>query len=63
LELELDLKEREEALELKQWKLEREEKKKEHANKTTRAAHVLDMLEQLTDEEITALKLSRSDFH
>jgi hypothetical protein len=63
LELELDLKEREEALELKQLKLEREEKKKEHTNKTTRAAHVLDMLEQLTDKEIAALKSSRSDFH
>jgi len=64
LELELDLKEREEALELKQLKLEREEKKKEQNGKaSTRAAHVLDLLEQVTDEDIAALRSSGSGFH
>lgn len=63
LEYELDLKEREEALELKQLKLEREERKKlEQSGKTTRAAHVLDMLEQLTEEDIAAVKASKAGF-
>jgi hypothetical protein len=63
LELELDLKEKEEVLELKQLKLEREQKRIEQNNKPSRAAHVLDMLEQLTDEEIAAVKLLKSGFH
>jgi hypothetical protein len=63
LEHELDLKDREEALELKQLKLEREEKKKlEQGSKATRAAHVLEMLEQLTDDEIAAVRGSKSGF-
>jgi hypothetical protein len=63
LEHELDLKEREETLELKQLKLEREEKKRlEQSGKTTRAAHVLDMLEQLTEEDIAAVKASKAGF-
>jgi hypothetical protein len=63
LEHELDLKEREDALELKQLKLEREEKKKEQSGKPSRAAQVLDILEQLTEEEIAAVKSSKSGFH
>jgi hypothetical protein len=63
LEHELDLKEREEALELRQLKLERGEKKKlEQSGKANRAAHVLEMLEQLTDDEIAAVKASKSGF-
>lgn len=62
LEHELDLKEREEALELKQLRLEREEKKKEQSGKPSRAAQVLDILEQLTDEEVAAMKSSKSGF-
>jgi hypothetical protein len=64
LEYELDLKEREDALELRKIKLEREERRKEEQNnKTTRAAHVLDMLEQLTEEEIVTIKSSKPGFH
>jgi hypothetical protein len=62
LEYELDLKEREEALELRQLKLEREEKKKEQNSKSTRAAHVLEMLEQLTEDELSAIKTSKTGF-
>jgi hypothetical protein len=62
LEYELDLKEREEALELKQLKLEREEKKKQdQAGKMTRASHALEVLEQLTEEDIVTIK-SKSGF-
>ena len=57
LEYELGLKEREEALELKQLKLEREEKRKaEQGGKTSRTAQVMDILEQLTEEEVVAIK-------
>jgi hypothetical protein len=62
LEYELDLKEKEEALELRKIRLEREEKRMEQGNKQTRAANVLDLLEQLTDEEISAIKAARSGF-
>ena len=41
----MDLKEKEEALELRKLKLEREEKRLEQNNKNTRAAHVFDLLD------------------
>ena len=63
LEYELDLKEREEALEMKQLKLEREEKRKDQNSKSARATQVLEMLQQLTDEEIASVKGVKSDFH
>jgi hypothetical protein len=62
LEYELDLKEREEAIELKQLKIERDEKRKEGANRATRAAQVLEMIEQLTEEELAAVKTVKPDF-
>jgi len=62
LEYELDLREKEEALELRKLKLEREEKKLEQSGKNTRSAHVLDLLEQLTDEELAAIKSAKSGF-
>jgi hypothetical protein len=61
LEQELDLKEREEALILKQLKLERDERKKDQ-HKVTRAAQVLEMLEQLTEDELPATKATKSGF-
>ena len=63
LEYELDLKEREEALEMKQLKLEREEKRKDQNSKSARATQVVEMLQQLTDEEIASVKGVKSDFH
>ena len=62
LEQELDLREKEEALELRKLKLEREEKKLDLTSKNTRSANVLDLLEQLNDEEIAAIKASKSGF-
>ena len=63
LEYELDLKEKEEALELRKLKLEREEKRLEQNGKNTRAAHVLDLLDNLTDEDLAAIKSAKSGFH
>jgi hypothetical protein len=62
LEKLLDLKEKEEALELRQLKLERDEKKLEKNNKSVRTVNVLDLLEQLTDDEIVALKAAKAGF-
>ena len=63
LRAELDLRKREEALELRQKMLERQEKMTEQASGSTRAANVLDLLEQLTDEEVAAIKTARSGFN
>lgn len=62
LERMLDLKEKEEALELRQLKLERDEKKLEKSNKNVRTVNVLDLLEQLTDDEVVALKAAKAGF-
>lgn len=62
LEYELDLKEKEEALELRKLKLEREEKRLEQNSKNTRNAHVLDLLDQLNDDELAAIKNAKSVF-
>jgi hypothetical protein len=62
LEYELSLKEREDGLELKQMKLEREEKRKEQSGKYNRAAHVLEMMEQLTEEEVANIRATKSGF-
>lgn len=62
LEHELDLREREEALELNQLELEREEEEREQSSKTTHAAQVLGMLEQLTDDEIAAVRNRKVGF-
>ena len=62
LKAELDLKKREEALELKQKVLEQSERKLEQTTGSTRTANVLDLLGQLTDEELAAIKSAKSGF-
>ena len=62
LEYELDLKEKEEALELRKLKLEREEKRLEQSGKTSHTAHMLDLLDQLNDEELLAIKTAKLGF-
>ena len=62
LEKELDLREKEEALELRKLKLEREEKKLEKASGNSRAANMLDVLGQLTEDEVVAIKAARAGF-
>jgi hypothetical protein len=66
LQYELDLKEKEEALEIRQLKLERDEKKKEQKNeqmnKNIRTAHVLDLLDQLTEDELSSVKATKAGF-
>ena len=60
LEHEVDLKE--EALELRKLKLEREEKRLEQSGKTSHTAHMLDLLDQLNDEELLAIKTAKLGF-
>ena len=60
---ELDLRKREEALELKQKMLEQSEKKVEQASGVTRSTNVLELLELLTDEDLAALKAAKSGFN
>ena len=62
LEAELELRKREEALELRKKKLELEEKKLEQSGGSSRAANVLDLLGQLTEEEVVAIKAARLGF-
>ena len=62
LERELDLREKEEALELKKIELERKEKKLEQASGSARATNVLDLLTSLTEDEIAAVKAARAGF-
>jgi hypothetical protein len=63
LKAELDLRKREEALELKQKMLGQNEKTTEQASGSTRAANVLDLLGQLTDEELVAIRAAKSGFY
>jgi hypothetical protein len=63
LRAELDLRKREEALELRQKMLEKQEKTSEQVSGSTRAANVLDLLEQLTDEELAAIRTAKSGFN
>jgi hypothetical protein len=62
LEQELELREREEALELRKLKLEKEEKKLEANAKPGRNANIQSLLDQLTDEEIAAIRSAKADF-
>jgi hypothetical protein len=62
LERELDLREKEEALELKKIALERKEKKLEQASGSAKATNVLDLLTTLTEDELAAIKAARSGF-
>ena len=61
LERELDVSEREEALELRRLKLAREEKRLENS-KSTRDGNIQELLGQLTDEEVAALKTAKAGF-
>ena len=62
LEQELELREREDALELRKIKLEKEEQRLEASTKAGRHANVQSLLDQLTDEEIAAIKAAKVDF-
>jgi hypothetical protein len=62
LEAELELRKRESALEQRRRKLEQEEKKLEQSSGNDRAANTVDLLGQLTDEEVVAIKASRMGF-
>lgn len=63
LEAELELRKREDALELRKRKLELEEKKLEQTSGTSRSTNLLDVLGQLTDEDLAALKAARTGFN
>ena len=63
LKAELELKKREEALELRQRKLDEIEKKSEQTSASTRAVNIHELLEQFTDEDLATLKNARSGFH
>ena len=41
----------------------RKRKRQELSHRTTRAAQVLDLLEQLTEEEVAAITTVKLDFH
>ena len=62
LEAELELRKREDALELRKRKLEQEERKLEQSSGSTRSANVVDLLGQLTEDEILAIKAARLGF-
>ena len=62
LRAELDLRKREEALELKQKMLEQSEKKLEQTSGSTRTANALELLGQLSDEELAAIKSAKLGF-
>ena len=62
LEQELDIKEKEEALELRKLKLEREEKRLETSAAASRNVNVQGLLEQLTDDEVAAIKAAKGGF-
>jgi hypothetical protein len=63
LEAELAFRKKEEALELRKKKLEQEEKQLEKSGASTRATHVFDLLGQLSEEEMAAVKAARAGFH
>jgi hypothetical protein len=63
LKAELDLRKREEALELRQKMLEQNEKKMEQASGSTRVANLLELLGQLTEEEVAAIGTHKSGFN
>jgi hypothetical protein len=62
LEAELELRKREDALELRKRKLELEEKKLEKSSGPSRSTNALDLLGQLSDDEILAIKAARLGF-
>jgi hypothetical protein len=62
LKAELDLRKREEALELKQKLLEKGDKMVEQTSGSVRTTNVLELLGQLSDEELAAIKAAKSGF-
>jgi hypothetical protein len=62
LKAELELRKREEALELRKMLLEQDEKKLEKSSGLSRATNVQEGLGQLSDEEVSAIKAVRSGF-
>ena len=62
LEAELELRKREEALELRKRKVELEEKKLEQSSGSSRATNLLDVLGQLTEDDLAAIKAARVGF-
>ena len=62
LKAELDLRKREEALELKQKMLEKSDKMAEQASGSIRTANVLELLGQLSDDDLAAIKAAKSSF-
>ena len=62
LEAELELRKREDALELRKQKLELEEKKLEKSCGKSRSANAVDLLGDLTEGEIAAIKAARLGF-
>ena len=63
LKAELDLKRREEALELKKRLLAENERKLEQANAPTKTPNIRELLEQLSEEELAVMLTSKSGFH
>jgi hypothetical protein len=62
LKAELDLRKREETLELKQRMLEKSDKMTEQTGGSSRTANVLELLGQLSDDELAAIKAAKSSF-
>jgi hypothetical protein len=62
LKAELDLRKREEALELKQRMLGKSDKMAEQTSGSTRTANMLELLGQLSDDELAAIKAAKSSF-
>ena len=63
LKAELDLRKREEALELKQKLLEQNGKKQEQMSGTSRTTNVLELLGMLNDEELATLHAAKLGFN
>lgn len=62
LEQELDIRRREEALESRKKKLELEEKKLEQSSGASRSTNLLDLLSQLTEADLAAIKAAKTGF-
>ena len=62
IEQEINMQEREEALELRKLKLAREERRMEQGSRIKREGNIQELLGQLTDEEVAAIKAAKSGF-
>ena len=63
LKAELDLRKREEALDYRQKMLGQNDKMVEQTSSAVRTANALELLGQLSDEELAAIKAAKSSFH